>query len=752
MTSTSAYTTILDLPVATTLSGSEWVPMVQGGTDKRAQSGQISAQLNQGAGFVMASCAIGFTDQRILTGSTNIQVADGGAGSTITVSVITSAGFSVVGRSTSAAGATTTITGTQDQILRVSSAGTTLGFGAINLASSFAVSNFLDTEFGGLGRSLLTPWSILAGGTTSSGAVQQISTGVAGQVLTYVSSTALPTWNTVAGTVSSGLSGQLAFFSSDGTNVRGSSFANISSATVTLGTTTGLSGNLALASSAGAVTTLAPSTATNTATFPFTSTILIGRDTVDTLTGKTFDTAGSSNIFRISANAISSYTGVGATVVLSSSPTIQSAVLQAVSSFGIRTTGAAFDLNIASTEALTASRTLFVRVNNVNRNLNLLGDFTIASSFAMSLTSTAASSVTMPTAGTVINSTGTYTLENKTINTVSNTFQISSNTISSASSVLDIITSSAGALLYRSTGTTWNGLTIGTSAQVLTGGTVPQWAAAGAGTVTNVATTYPVSGGPITNTGTIVSQAPTNSGRFVYSSTIACLYQPYNGDTIKVAGSLYQIPSSGVLFTSTTGLSTSTLYYAYVSVSGSTLVANLSTSTHSPSTVANNIGTEIMSTNNGMSLVGMVYISSVGSFFTDAQATRYVASWFNRRPRNAAANLTGSTAAGPYVRVSSAAEPAFISWSGDAIAVSGAGYGANSTALAVFSVSIGVGATRLNVDQATQNTTAAADNPIGMADAVESSADGRNTVSLWGGASAGTTSFNTVWAQAIIRQ
>lgn len=481
-TSTDAYIGILDLPTATALDGSEWVPLSQGGTDRRTQSGSISAWAVSGANFVMASCSVGYTNQRLLTGSTNIAVTDAGAGSTITVSVIASAGLTVIGTASTASGHTGDITGTTDQVLRVSSAGTSLGFGKINLASSFAVNNTLAVEFGGSGNNIFNPYQVILGGSAATSPFRQVTAGTsAGQVLTWVSSVADPTWSTVAGTVSSGLSGQLAFYSSDGTNLRGSSYANISSAVVTLGTTTGLSGNLALASSAGATTTLAPSTATNTATFPLTSTILIGRDTVDTLTGKTFDTAGSSNIFRINGNLITAVTGSSNTVVLSSSPTIQAAVLQAVSSFGIRTTGAAFDLNFISTEALTASRTLSIRVNNVNRNLNLLGDFTVASSFAMSVTSTAASSVTMPVTGLVVSASGTFTLENKTFNTVTNTFQISSNTISTASSVLDIITSSAGALLYRSTGTTWSGLTIGTSAQVLTGGTIPQWVTLSAG-------------------------------------------------------------------------------------------------------------------------------------------------------------------------------------------------------------------------------------------------------------------------------
>ena len=61
---------------------------------------------------------------------------------------------------------------------------------------------------------------------------------------------------------------------------------------------------------------------TGTLTLPTSTDVLVGRDTIDIFTNKTFDTAGSGNVFRINGNQISGYVGSGADAVLSSTPTI----------------------------------------------------------------------------------------------------------------------------------------------------------------------------------------------------------------------------------------------------------------------------------------------------------------------------------------------------------------------------------------------------------------------------------------------
>lgn len=99
-----------------------------------------------------------------LTGNQTITVSGDVAGSGATSIVTTinpnvvsnakirqSAGLSVVGNSTNATANVADITGTANQVLRVS--GTTLGFGSVNLASTSAVTGVLPYGNGGTGQS-----------------------------------------------------------------------------------------------------------------------------------------------------------------------------------------------------------------------------------------------------------------------------------------------------------------------------------------------------------------------------------------------------------------------------------------------------------------------------------------------------------------------------------------------------------------------------------------------------------------------
>ena len=62
-------------------------------------------------------------------------------------------------------------------------------------------------------------------------------------------------------------------------------------------------------------------TAIRTITFPDATTTLMGKDTTDVMTNKSFDTAGTGNFFRIAGTIISAITGTGS-AVLATSPTI----------------------------------------------------------------------------------------------------------------------------------------------------------------------------------------------------------------------------------------------------------------------------------------------------------------------------------------------------------------------------------------------------------------------------------------------
>lgn len=88
---------------------------------------------------------------------------------------------------------------------------------------------------------------------------------------------------------------------------------------------------------------------------------------------------------------------------------------------GVRSTGAAHDLVITSSEALTSDRILSVVMNDANRTLSLAGNLTIAGAFALTLTQTGATNVTLPTTGTLATLAGAETLTNKTFNASNNT-------------------------------------------------------------------------------------------------------------------------------------------------------------------------------------------------------------------------------------------------------------------------------------------------------------------------------------------
>ncbi len=80
-------------------------------------------------------------------------------------------------------------------------------------------------------------------------------------------------------------------------------------------------------SSSGTITVLATATAgVNSLTLPAATDTLVGKATTDTFTNKTFNTAGTGNSFSINSNAITAYTGTGATVVLATTPSISGGI------------------------------------------------------------------------------------------------------------------------------------------------------------------------------------------------------------------------------------------------------------------------------------------------------------------------------------------------------------------------------------------------------------------------------------------
>lgn len=89
-----------------------------------------------------------------------------------------------------------------------------------------------------------------------------------------------------------------------------------------------------------------------------------GANTTDTLTGKTFDTAGAGNSFLINGNAISSVTGTGAVSVLQTSPVIKTPTL-------VDSTDVTKVVAITSSAASTATTLTIADAQTTSQTLNI---------------------------------------------------------------------------------------------------------------------------------------------------------------------------------------------------------------------------------------------------------------------------------------------------------------------------------------------------------------------------------------------
>ena len=172
-------------------------------------------------------------------------------------------------------------------------------------------------------------------------------------------------WASVSGsgTVNSGTAGQMAYYASSTNAVSGNTNANISAGALTLGVAAATIGQLLLANVTSGVTTLTPGApAAGTLTLPAGTDTLIGKATTDTLTNKTYDTAGTGNSFLINGVAVTANTGTGAVARAAgptfTTPTLGAATATSINKMAITAPATSSTLAVADGKTLTASNTL----------------------------------------------------------------------------------------------------------------------------------------------------------------------------------------------------------------------------------------------------------------------------------------------------------------------------------------------------------------------------------------------------------
>jgi hypothetical protein len=333
--------------------------------------------LDSGATFAVVG-----TQLRTIAGTGDVTWSANSFATTIAAHAVTNskfrqgAGLSVVGVTGSATADVDDITGTASQFLGVNAAGTALAFqtmggdatlsGGTLTLGAHVVSSAKFRQ--GAAR------SVVANATNALANVDDLASSAGGQILNSTATT-------------------LAW-----------------SATPTLGVAGSTLGTIAFAGNTSGTTTLQPAAAASgTLTLPAATDTLIGKATADVLTNKTYDTAGSGNVFKINGTAISAVTGTGA-AVLANTPTLITPALgvaTATSINGLALTASTGTLTIANGKTLTASNSITIagtdgKTLTVSNSLTFTGTDGSTIAFPLTVANGGTGAVTLTSHGVLI--------------------------------------------------------------------------------------------------------------------------------------------------------------------------------------------------------------------------------------------------------------------------------------------------------------------------------------------------------------
>ncbi len=153
------------------------------------------------------------------------------------------------------------------------------------------------------------------------------------------------------------------------------------------------------------------------------------------------------------ATSIASQTGTGTTFVMNTAPTIAGGSITALTALAVRSTGAAFDLTLASSEVLTGGKTLSFVLGDTNRTLTIGASASVSGSNTGDQTITLTGAVTGSGTGsfaTTIATPGTLTVSSTNSTVTAHTHAITSSSAPGAAASL-LATDSSG--IIGSTGT-----------------------------------------------------------------------------------------------------------------------------------------------------------------------------------------------------------------------------------------------------------------------------------------------------------